>query len=68
MEGNLDHPILIYCASEESSDKVSQSCLDAGFTNVKSGGSYNDLLDEGCDCPGISIVVVTPHCFYCFLF
>ena len=51
VENNMDHPILVYCASSESSMNVKQSCLDAGFTNVKDGAAYEDLLEEGCACP-----------------
>ena len=47
----MDHPILIYCASGQSAMTVQQEISDAGFTNVRAGGAYQDLIGAGCSCP-----------------
>merc|ERR1719499_1923498 len=51
VNGDMDHPIVVYCASGEASTTVTQDCLDNGFTNVKNGGAYQDVVDAGCGCP-----------------
>ena len=55
----MNHPILVYCASGQSSMSVQQEMLDIGFTNVQSGGAYEDLVEAGCECPATGIFFVS---------
>jgi rhodanese-related sulfurtransferase len=56
---DMNHPILVYCATEQSSMSVQQTLLDTGFTNVQSGGAYEDLVEAGCECPATGIFFVS---------
>ncbi len=46
----MEHPILISCATDQCATNVEQNILELGFTNVQSGGSYEDLIGAGCEC------------------
>ena len=60
VDHEMDHPILIYWASGQSA--IPQAISDAGFTNVRSGGTYKDLIESGCTCPlGIFLIIFVIH-------
>ena len=50
VDHEMDHPIFIYYTSGQYAMTVQQVISDVGFTNVRDGGSYEDLIESGCTC------------------